>query len=345
MLMAENVVLLQQRPTPKREIEVSLRPATPCEINVFIAALQSWIKKSPAIEDPKAFWQAMREDVAKYPIDVLMDAAKQARGLRGFNWTPSIKEMVEHCEHLMEPRRAELRAIHRAESDRRAREQEAVERAAEAEREAERQREREAHRQAEIERLRKLEAGARKRFGDDGPLPGDVQLADSISNSEVSRGGKPISWQAALAAGELWAAKFSRLMALAARLRQALEQGRVSWDRALTIAKMISADEANVRRQIDDIEGVAASYPGDQPTESFWRALCKIHTACGLDARQFSEDAAAAAIENLKNLTGLQKLADVRAIIDRQASEEWQQRRQRRPVRIPSAGGMTENIS
>jgi hypothetical protein len=120
MLMADNVVLLQQRPTPKREIEVSLRPATPCEINVFIAALQSWIKKSPAIEDPKAFWQAMREDVAKYPIDVLMDAAKQARGLRGFNWTPSIKEMVELCEHLMEPRRAELRAIHRAESNRRA---------------------------------------------------------------------------------------------------------------------------------------------------------------------------------------------------------------------------------
>src|SRR5580704_14242061 len=148
MLMADNVVPLQQRPTTKREIEVSLRPATPCEIDVFIAALQSWIKKSPAIEDPKAFWQAMREEVAKYPIDVLMESAKQARGLRGFSWTPSIKEMVELCERLMEPRRAELRAIHRAESDRRAREQEAVERAAEAEREAKRQREREAYRQA-----------------------------------------------------------------------------------------------------------------------------------------------------------------------------------------------------
>ena len=179
--MADNVVLLQQRPTPKREIEVSLRPATPCEINVFIAALQSWIKKSPAIEDPKAFWQAMREEVAKYPIDVLMESAKQARGLRGFSWTPSIKEMVELCERLMEPRRAELRAIQRAEDVRRAREQEAVERAAEAEREAERQREREAYRQAERERLRTLEAEARKRFGDDGPLPGDVELADSLS--------------------------------------------------------------------------------------------------------------------------------------------------------------------
>jgi hypothetical protein len=113
--MADNVVPLQQRPTPKREIEVSLRPATPCEIDVFIAALQSWIKKSPAIEDPKAFWQAMREEVAKYPIDVLMESAKQARGLRGFSWTPSIKEMVELCERLIEPRRAELRAIRRAE--------------------------------------------------------------------------------------------------------------------------------------------------------------------------------------------------------------------------------------
>jgi hypothetical protein len=101
--MADNVVPLQQRPTTKREIEVSLRPATPCEIDVFIAALQSWIKKSPAIEDPKAFWQAMREEVAKYPIDVLMESAKQARGLRGFSWTPSIKEMVELWRLWMRP--------------------------------------------------------------------------------------------------------------------------------------------------------------------------------------------------------------------------------------------------
>ena len=214
----------------------------------------------------------------------------------------------------------------------------AASRTAEAERKAKREQERKAH-------LQKIEMRARERFGDDGPLPGDIQLADSISNSQVSRGGKRISWQAALADGELWAVKFSRLMALAARLRQALEQGRVSWDRALAIAKMISADEASARSEIDDIEGSAASYPADRPLEGFWRALWKIHTGCGLDAREFPEDAAAAAIENLKNLTGLQNLADVRAIIDRQASEEWQQRRQRRPARIPSAGGMTENIS
>src|SRR5205807_839144 len=83
---------------------------------------------------------------------------------------------------------------------RRACEQEAVERAAEAEREAERQREREAYRQAERERLRTLEAEARKRFGADGPLPGDVELADSLSGRCVTRGGRPISWQAALPA-------------------------------------------------------------------------------------------------------------------------------------------------
>ena len=320
--MADNVVLLQQRPTPKREIEVSLRPATPCEIDVFIAALQSWIKKSPAIEDPKAFWRAMREDVAKYPIDVLMEAAKQARG--GFNWTPSIKEMVELCERLMEPRRAELRAIQRAEDVRRAREQEAVERAAEAEREAERQREREAYRQAERERLRTLEAEARKRFGDDGPLPGDVELADSLSGRCVTRGGRPISWQAALAEAEPWAAKFCRLIALAARVKQALEQGRVSWDGALAIAKMIPADQANARRQIEDFESSTATHPGDQPPESFWRALWKIHSACGLDAPRFPEDAAAAAIESLKHLTGLAELADTRAILDHQVREQWE---------------------
>ena len=322
--MADNVVLLQQRPTPQREIEVSLRPATPSELDVCIAALQAWLKKSPAIEDPKAFWQAMREDVAKYPIDVLMDAAKQARGLRGFNWTPSIKEMVELCEDLMEPRRAELRAIHRAESDRRAREQEAAERAAEAEREAERQREREAYRQAERERLRTLEAEARRRFGDDGPLPGDVELADSLSGRCVTRGGRPISWQAALAEADPWAAKFCRLIALAARVKQALEQGRVSWDGALAIAKMIPADEATARRQIEDCESSTAMHPGDQPPESFWRALWKIHSACGLDARRFPEDAAAAAIESLKHLSGLADLADTRAILDHQVREQWE---------------------
>ena len=76
------------------------------------------------------------------------------------------------------------------------------------------------------------------------------------------------------------------------------------------------------------VEGNAAGYPGYQPPESFWRALWKIHGACGLDVPRFPEDAAAAAIENLKHLTGLAKLADTRAIIDRQTTEEWKRRRQ-----------------
>ena len=79
-------------------------------------------------------------------------------------------------------------------------------------------------------------------------------------------------------------------------MKQALEQGRVSWDGALAIAKMIPADQANARRQIEDFESSTATHPGDQPPESFWRALWKIHSACGLDAPRFPEDAAAAAI-------------------------------------------------
>ena len=87
------------------------------------------------------------------------------------------------------------------------------------------------------------------------------------------------------------------------------------------------------------VEGNAAGYPGYQPPESFWRALWKIHGACGLDVPRFPEDAAAAAIENLKHLTGLAKLADTRAIIDRQTTEEWKRRRQRSGA--ASAGGIT----
>jgi hypothetical protein len=45
---------------------------------------------------------------------------------------------------------------------------------------------------------------------------------------------------------------------------------------------------------------------------------------CGLDAPRFPEDAAAAAIESLKHLTGLAELADTRAILDHQAREQWE---------------------
>ena len=296
-------------------IEASLKPAARADLAKAVALLFASFKVGDVLEDRPAFTRLMIAELAVYPTDILERAIIQAR--RTIKWLPSIAEMIAICNEFFDERGSQLYIVQRMIGEHRRRLDVAASRTAEAERKAKREQERKAH-------LQKIEMRARERFGDDGPLPGDIQLADSISNSEVSRGGKRISWQAALAAGELWAAKFSRLMGLAARLRQALEQGRISWDRALAIAKMIPTDEANARSQIDDIDGVEASYPGDQPPESFWRALWKIHSVCGLDAPRFPEDAAAAAIESLKHLTGLAELADTRAILDHQVREQWE---------------------
>ena len=215
----------------------------------------------------------------------------------------------------------------------------AADRLAEGEREAKREMEREVRRQREFERLRNLEVQAHQRFGDEGPLPGDVELADSLSAALVCREGRKVSWQAALADGECWAAKYCRQIALAARVKTALEQGRVSWAEGIAVAKLIPTNEARARRQIEDLRDAPVKYLGGPPLETFWRALWKIHSACGLDVPRFPEDAAVAAIENLKHLTGLAKLADTRAIIDRKTTEEWKRRRQLSGA--ASVGGIT----
>jgi hypothetical protein len=169
---------------------------------------------------------------------------------------PSIHEMVELCKRLVAPRHAELRRLERAENE-----------------EQQKQRE-EARRQANIRWLQGVEARARECLGDAAPLPGDVALAVAISNSWVSRGGKPISWSAALKRGEPWAAKFCRLMALAERTRRALEQRRISWNECLAIGKLISRDEAAARSEVEKAEARDArrQYAGPPP-ESFWSAL------------------------------------------------------------------------
>jgi hypothetical protein len=82
---------------------------------------------------------------------------------------------------------------------------------------------------------------------------------------------------------EVWAVKFCRLMAHAARVMRTLEQSRVPQDGARAIAKLIPKDEANARRHIEDLEGAAPTVPGDRPPKFFWRALWKIHRVCGFD--------------------------------------------------------------
>jgi hypothetical protein len=288
------------------------------------------------IEDPERFGEAMAIELAEYPADILKEAVRQAR--RTLDWFPSIKEMVAICDQLIKPRREQRRVVTWMICEHQQRRDEAERVKREAEAEARRQAERKVKLERRREWLRNLELRAREHFGNDGPLPGDVELAEGLSAEWVKRAGREGSWLVALAEGEHWAAKFCRLVALAARVKQALKQGRVSWDGAVALAKMLSTDEATARRRIEDLESSTARHPGDQPPESFWRALWTIHSACGLDAPRFPEDAAAAAISNLKHLTGLAKLADARAVIDRQTKEEWKRRRQR--PRVASAGVM-----
>ena len=177
----------------------------------------------------------------------------------------------------------------------------------------------------EHRRWRDLERQACERLGDAAPLPGDVALADRISNSLVSRGGSEISWPAALQCGELWAAQYCRLMALAERTRQAIRQGRIAWHECLAIAKLISRDEAAARSAVEQAEALAArpkyEFP---PPESFWDALYRIRKECGIDVpRSKDPDAVATAAETAKHLTALAGLADVRKILDRQVQEAW----------------------
>jgi hypothetical protein len=240
------------------------------------------------------------------------------RAIQNFEHMPSIHKMLELCESLVEP----LRRLERAECER---QREAAGRAADADREAQRAAEDEARRQANIKWLRGVEERARKRLDDAAPLPGDVALADSISNSLVSRAGSRISWLAALAEGERWAAKYCRLMALAQRARQAIGQGRIAWDECLAIAKLISRDEAAARSAVEQAEARGArpqyEFP---PPESFWDALYRIRKACGIDVpRSKDPDAVAIAAETAKHLTALAGLADVREILDRRVQEAW----------------------
>jgi hypothetical protein len=310
------------------DLMASLRPAGVSEAQAAVAMLAKVLPIMPSIQDPPAFKSIMAERLAAYPGDVLVAAVDQA--IDDFKVMPSIHEMLELCEVLMAPRRAELRALEAAQR----REQQAaaeVERAAaEEEREAQREQEREAYRQADLDRLRKLEATARERFGDDGPLPGDVELADGLSYPKVYRAGMPVFWQAALADGEHWAVQYCRLIALAARIKRAHDQGQVSWSEALTAVKLIVADEAGARRQIEQMEGRQPGPWAGTLTEGFWRYLWKIREKCGLDVYPSERGDAAAAIENLKHLTGLAELADTRATLEAQAREQWDARRARK---------------
>jgi hypothetical protein len=305
---------------PKKRIEASLQPASISEAQAAVALLAKALPIMPSIQDPEAFKGIMAEFLARYPADVLVRAVHQA--VPKFKHMPSTAEMLELCETLVEPRREELRRLEWIEYGK---QREAAERAADAERAAQSAADDKARRQAHIEWLRGVEERARERLGDAAPLPGDVAFADSISKPRVSRAGTEIWWLTALESGELWAAQYCRLMALAERTRQAIGQGRIAWDECLAIAKLISRDEAAARSAVEQAEARAArpqyEFP---PPESFWDALYRIRKACGIDVpRSKDPDAVATAAETAKHLTALAGLADVREILDRQVQEAW----------------------
>src|SRR5271156_3868850 len=294
--------------TLERDIEASLRPAQSREVNLAVAALGTSLKIPGAIVDPEKFGEVMAMELAGYPADILKKAVEHAR--RTLDWFPSIKEMIAICERLIEPRRRRNLAIKQMKVEHARRQQQSADAA-----------EDEARREAKIKWLRVVEERALHRFGNNSPLPGDIELANTISKPRVSCG-RSISWSAALERGELWAAQYCRLMALAERTRQAILQGRIAWDECLAIGKLISRDEAAARSEVEKAEAREArpqyEFP---PPDSFWDALWRIHKACGLDGPSSKDpDALATAVANSNHLAALAGLAAEREILDRQPS-------------------------
>jgi hypothetical protein len=303
----------------RSEISSILKPAQHWEILQAIASLQASLKIPPTIDDPEKFAEAMAFELAegRFPVDVLLDAVRYAR--RTLDWFPSIKEMLEICSEVNTRRREPLRLIASMEQDHEGRRRRAERIRQEAEREAKRPAEREAHR----ERLKMLVAEAIAKFGADAPLPGDFDLADSISSWRVQRAGRLVSWQAALSAGEPWAAKFCRLMALAERTRQAKEQGQIPWDACLAIAKLIASDEAAARAAIDKLQFLMGRREdGGPPPESFWNVLWRIHKACGCDV---PPGMIPPTPSDLKvSAEARAELAKMAAVADKQFRDEWE---------------------
>jgi hypothetical protein len=279
-----------------------------------VATLGAWLKIPSTIVCPEQFGKAMEDELVacRYPADVLGEAVLEAR--RTLDWYPSIKEIIAICERLIEPRRRRNLAIGQMKAEHARRQQQSADAA-----------EDEARREAKIKWLRVLEERARQRFGNNAPLPGDIELTNSISKPRVSCAGRNISWSAALERGELWAAQYCRLMALAERTRQAIRQGRIAWDECLAISKLICRDEAAARSAVEQAEARAArpqyEFP---PPDSFWDALWRIHKACGLDVPSSKDpDALATAVANSNHLAALAGLVAEREILDRQVQEAW----------------------
>jgi len=97
----------------KKRLEVSLQPADFSVAQAAVAALVKGTQIPPSIEDLPAYKKTMAEFLARYPADVLLEAVNEA--IPNHKWLPGTNEMIELCEKLIAPRRAELDALKWAE--------------------------------------------------------------------------------------------------------------------------------------------------------------------------------------------------------------------------------------
>ena len=86
---------------PKKRIEASLQPASPSDAQAAVAVLAKALPIMPSIQDPPAFRAIMADFLRPYPADVLIAAVHQA--IQNFKHMPSIHEMIELCEGLVDP--------------------------------------------------------------------------------------------------------------------------------------------------------------------------------------------------------------------------------------------------
>jgi hypothetical protein len=102
-------------PRLRWEIEARLQPASREEAVKGVAMLFGSFKIGDVVESAQAYTAAMVQEIGEFPPDILLGAIRQAR--RSLKWLPSIAEMVQICEELMAPRRAQLRALDRIEKE------------------------------------------------------------------------------------------------------------------------------------------------------------------------------------------------------------------------------------
>jgi hypothetical protein len=291
-LIAEHIL-----PALAEEIAASLVPASPSQVSKATMVLMGSFKiGADLLEDRPTFARAMKAELAKYPADLLDQAIIRVRRDPKFPFLPAIGEMVAICDELLRERHKLLDRVHwmMAEHDRRRdQEREAAEReAAEAEA-AERDRRR---REEQLLRIR-------ERCGI-GLSAEEIELASRFRPTMHWPLGTSTPWYESLDAGELWAAKLCRRLALAARAARAefvaaqFIPTSIPSGHAAAIARRALDDEAGARRQLEEIEAGKGPRRSHAPTfdetrraqADFTGALSAIEAAAWAERGVFEED-------------------------------------------------------